>query len=189
MSSEPVAAGKSSFALIDPAAFLAHLELHPGARVLDAACGAGRYSVEIAGRLGGTGAVHAVDAWGEGIESLRQQVRREGLGNIHPIVADITRRLPLADGSIDVCLMATILHDLPAEGRDAALDEAARVLRPGGLLAVVEFKKVDRGPGPPQAVRISEPEAEALIGRHGFRRANAVGLGEFTYLVTFRKPV
>lgn len=187
MDKKPVAAGKSSFDLIDPAAFFASLQISPGARVLDMAAGAGRYSLEIAKLVGDRGMVHAVDAWEEGIESLRAAVREQGIANVAPIRADITGRIPLDDGSIDLCLMATILHDLAPEGQDAALGEAARVLKPGGALAVVEFKKVDRGPGPPARVRLSEEEAAAKIGRFGFRKTHGRELGEFTYLLIFRK--
>lgn len=189
MDEKPVAAGKSSYDLIDPAAFFAAVDIRPGARVLDMAAGAGRYSLEIAKLVGDSGMVHAVDAWEEGIESLRAAVRRQGLANVDPILADITGRIQLDDASIDLCLMATILHDLAPEGQDAALREAARLLKPGGVLAVVEFKKIDRGPGPPARVRISEPEAEQMLGRHGFRKTHGAELGEFTYLLVFRKAV
>lgn len=182
----PVAAGKSSFDLIDAREFLARIGLRKGDRVADLACGVGRYSLEIAKAVGPGGVVYAVDLWKEGIESLRQRTLEEGIGNVRPLRGDITERIPLDDGSVDLCLMATVLHDLPPERRGVALGEAARVLRPGGTLALVEFKKLDRGPGPPQRVRIAEEEAGALLAGFGFSTDYVGSLGEFTYLLTAR---
>jgi ubiquinone/menaquinone biosynthesis C-methylase UbiE len=187
MDKKPVAAGKSSFDLIDPREFFARVDLHPGTRVLDLGCGVGRYSLEISKRLGGNGLVYAVDSWEEGIETLKQTIRESGIVNIRPIVADIAERLPLEDASVDFCLMGTVLHDLSAADQSAALTQVVRVLKPGGVLALVEFKKVDRGPGPPKPIRISEQEAEAMIGEFGFLKTYCGDLGEFTYVLTARK--
>jgi SAM-dependent methyltransferase len=46
--------------------------------------------------------------------------------------------LPLADGELDAVVFFNALHHVPAEGMSAALAEAARVLRPGGLLYAME---------------------------------------------------
>jgi len=187
MGKKPVAAGKSSLDLIDAREFFARIDLPPGGVVLDLACGVGNYSLEISKALGGNGLIYAVDSWEEGIETLKQTIREAGTSNIRPIVADIAERLPLEDASVDFCLMATVLHDLSLAEQPAALAEAARVLKPGGVLALVEFKKVDRGPGPPMSIRISEQEAEAMIGTFGFQKTYCGDLGEFTYLLTARK--
>src|SRR5512135_969553 len=95
---EPVAAGKSSFDLIDAGEFFARLGLREGDRVADLASGVGRYSLEIAKAVGARGVVHAVDLWEEGVETLRRRVREEGIGNVRPLRADITERIPLDDG-------------------------------------------------------------------------------------------
>lgn len=189
MSKKPVAAGKSSFDLINPSDFFSNITISPGAHVLDAACGAGRYSIEISKLLDDKGLIHAVDLWDEGIESLKDTIRGKGLSNINAAKADITKHIPLENESVDLCLMATILHDLSPEEQDATLKEIARVLRPGGVLAVVEFKKINRGPGPPVHIRISEQEAEEKIKGYGFSRTHGAEIGEFNYLLNFTKTI
>jgi SAM-dependent methyltransferase len=99
----------------------------PGAtRVLDLGAGNGW----MARRLAGTFRVTALDADGSAL----------GLGalddaRVTRVVADL-ETLPLRSGSFDTVIAAAALHyalDLPA-----ALAEAARVLRPGGLLIVAD---------------------------------------------------
>lgn len=50
----------------------------------------------------------------------------------------VAQALPLADAEADVVAMANSLHHVPADAMDAAIAEARRVLRPGGVLYVAE---------------------------------------------------
>ena len=61
---------------------------------------------------------------------------------LHFSVQDM-RYLPYADGSFEVVIAANVLHLLPEP--DKALDEAARVLAPGGLLIVPTFTHAGEG--------------------------------------------
>lgn len=186
MTDKPIAAGKSSFDLVDPEKVFAELNLAPGMVLLDVACGAGKYALAAAGRLEGRGTIVAVDLWAEGIAALREEAGRLGLHNIRAEVADVTRRLPLEDGSVDTALLATVLHDLAVEGTEAdALREIARVLRPGGRLVIVEFDKVDSEPGPPAAIRLAPGEVKKIVVPCGFRMAGQKRVGLHNYLISF----
>ena len=187
MSKKPVAAGKSSFDLIDPAAFFANIEIPPNAQILDAACGSGLYTLELARLLDENGSIHALDLWDEGIENLKRAITEQGLANIHPLRADITQKIPLEDASIDFCLMATILHDLSPAEQDSTLNEIARIVKTDGILAVIEFKKIDKGPGPPLAIRISAAELEEQMKPYGFLATWQGDIGACNYLLTLRK--
>jgi len=187
MSKKPVAAGKSSFDLIRREDFFSNIDIDQDAQILDAACGIGLYSIEISKLLNENGLIHAVDFWGGGIELLNQAIREQGISNVSPIQADITEHIPLESGSIDLSLMATILHDLSATEQDATLKEIARVLNPEGTLALIEFKKIDKGPGPPITIRISPEEAEEKIAAYGFTLIRHAEIGDFNYLLNFRK--
>src|SRR3954447_23970558 len=83
--------------------------------------------------------------------------------------------LPLEDASADVVVFANSLHHVPGDLLDAALGEAARVLRPGGLLYLPEpvaegpYFELVRAVDDETAVRAA---AHAAIGRaaeHGVR--------------------
>jgi ubiquinone/menaquinone biosynthesis C-methylase UbiE len=53
-------------------------------------------------------------------------------------IAARAEKLPLADGSVDATLFFNSLHHVDPAAQGAALAEAARVLRPGGDLLVIE---------------------------------------------------
>ena len=185
MSSKPVAAGKSSFDLINTEEMFAIIDLKLHSIFLDLACGVGNYSVEIANRIGDKGKIYAVDLWQEGIAALNQKISVAGIKNIKTRVADITTRLPFEENSVDACLLATILHDLPSSGQRTAIQEIARLLKPGGMLNIVEFKKIDKGPGPPLRIRMDEQDVDSLVTKHGFTKVAGADVGEFNYLLRY----
>ena len=57
----------------------------------------------------------------------------------------------------------------------------------GGRFCLVEFRKLDRGPGPSVDKRIGPDDADELIVSHGFVRDILIELGEFTYLTRYVK--
>jgi SAM-dependent methyltransferase len=157
----PSAPGKhSSFEFVAHAPVLAALA--GAARVLDLGCGRGDWSVALARR--GT-PVLALDRWVDGLAWLRGRSR--GLPLL-PVRADLTAPLPLADASVDGVLLALVLHHLAGSDRaPGALAQIARVLRPGGVLAIVEFLPVPPPPGPPLAVRLPPAAVVALAAGAG----------------------
>ncbi len=184
----PPGAGKSSFDLIDVNAFFAALVLKPHMTVLDLGCGQGNYTLALAAAVGPEGVIYAVDLWEEGIAKLREEAAIRGFSQIRPILADLRGPLPLEAASVDLGLLATVLHDLVEAGTAArALEEAARLLKPGATLAILEFKKVEGPPGPPRHIRLAPEEVESLVEPHGFRRQRLTETGPYTYLVLFRK--
>jgi ubiquinone/menaquinone biosynthesis C-methylase UbiE len=188
---KPTGAGKSSFGLIDPDKLFSALDLREDAILLDAACGRGPYALAAAKLIGPAGRVYAFDLWAEGIEELQKEVDRRPAGSAASLVArvaDLSREIPLEEATVDVCLLATVLHDLIQDGTDAgALRETARVLKPSGKLAVVEFKKIKGPPGPPIHIRLSPEELDERLRPHGFQIQQTLDLGPFNFLTLWNR--
>jgi ubiquinone/menaquinone biosynthesis C-methylase UbiE len=185
-SEKPPGAGSSSIDLIDVDLFFQALALKPGMTVVDLGCGPGDYSIPIAKIIGKEGRVYAVDLWQGCIDFLKSEILRLAIANIEPLLADMSKRLPFEGESVDVCLMATILHDLKDnQSHDATLSEVKRFLKKGGIFAIVEFTKRDGPPGPPASIRLSPEETAMLVEPHGFIRKGLYDLGPCIYLAIY----
>jgi ubiquinone/menaquinone biosynthesis C-methylase UbiE len=114
-------------------------------QLLDLGCGRGAVLIEAAGRLP-TGRAVGVDLWsGKDQSRNRPEVTLANAAaagvsdRVDVQTADMTE-LPFADGSFDVVTSALAIHNIPSrERRCRAVDEAMRVLRPGGRLIVADF--------------------------------------------------
>ena len=139
---KPKGAGKSSFELIDTDILKQILPIHQGSVILDLACGKGLYSQFLSDLTGPSGLVYAVDLWEEGLQMLEEAARKKEDANILTIKADATRDIEIDDHSLDLCLMATVLHDFKEmNAEQTVLKQVLSLLKPGGYLAVIEFKK------------------------------------------------
>lgn len=179
-------AGRSSFSLIDPGRVFGQLQLKTGNTFLDMASGRGEYAIAASQIVGDEGLVYAIDLWQEGIVILEEQASARGIKNIKPILGDVGKRIPIENDSVDVCLMATVLHELVlTKSADGALKEAARVLNSHGSLGIIEFNKVERPPGPPIHIRLSPEDVGSIVTPHGFRKERVIDVGPHNYLITY----
>ena len=185
---EPTGAGKSSFGLIDTAQFFRELDLQKGVTFLDVACGWGSYSLAASDIVGKDGRVYAVDLWEDGILNLRKETVSKGNQNIEAFVSDVGQKIPIENDCVDVCLMATALHDFVRDQVDrGAMKEVVRVMKPEGILVIVEYKKKDGPPGPPKPVRLSPQEVDALVSAYGFKQKRYTEIGANHYLQIFNR--
>lgn len=110
------------------------LGLSGGHTVLDVACGPGNFTRAFAKTVGPEGLAIGVDASETMLSRGAADNARSGLGNIALIRGDAVR-LPFEDGSFDAVCCFAALH-LFADPHDALAD-MARVLRPGGRIAIM----------------------------------------------------
>lgn len=113
-------------------------------RLLDLGCGRGAVLIAAARRLP-AGHAAGADLWsgdqsGNRPEATLANAAAAGVADrVEVHTADMTS-LPFADGSFDVVTSALAIHNIPSpEGRYRAVDEAMRVLRPGGQLLVADI--------------------------------------------------
>ena len=113
-----------------------HRVIEPDARVLDLACGTGDLAFAAAARAI-HGAVLGIDASPKMIELARERAARERpSNNVRFEVGDMTS-LDVESSSVDAVTAGYGLRNVP--DYDRAVGEIARVLRPGGTLATLDF--------------------------------------------------
>ena len=109
--------------------------VRPGVAVLELGPGTGYFSIEAARRLGADGRLVCLDIQPPMLRDLRERLAAAGVANAHPVLGD-AHHLPLADASIDVAFLVTVLGEIP--DRVQGLAELRRVLKPGGTLSITE---------------------------------------------------
>jgi arsenite methyltransferase len=122
------------------------LALRGEEELLDIGCGRGAVLLAAARRLPG-GRACGLDLWRRSDQSGNDEsvtaanARAEGVGDhVELHTADMTA-LPFPDASFDVVTSSLAIHNLPTlDARCKALDEALRVLRPGGRLVVADIR-------------------------------------------------
>jgi demethylmenaquinone methyltransferase / 2-methoxy-6-polyprenyl-1,4-benzoquinol methylase len=141
---------------------VSRLEVGPDARVLDVATGTGAVALELVRRYGCS--VVGIDRSPEMLAVARRRVAAQALGAKIELLEKRAEALPFADASFDALTVTYLLRyvDDPA----ATIRELARVVRPGGTVASLEF-------GVPQAraaralwelyVRLALPLAGRLL--------------------------
>lgn len=170
----------------DPRALWRRVGLAPGMTVVDVGAGTGFYTFPAAERTGPDGRVFAVDRSRALVALVRARARARHLANV-VAVGSRPDRIPLRGGIADRVLLANVLHGLPP----STIAEAVRLLRPGGQLIDVDWKRSFRRPGPdgpPVAHRLSPAAARAVLQRYGLAPVRSGPFGPYLYVVVMERP-
>ncbi len=121
------------------ALILEEVPIKPGFQVVDYGCGPGSYITLLAGMVGETGRVYAVDAHPLAIKKVSGIIAKKNLKNVTALRSDCRTELP--DNSIDVVLLYDVFHAL--DDSDGVLKELYRVLKADGILSFQDHRMKD----------------------------------------------
>jgi len=150
----------------------------PGDRVLDAACGPGTYALRFAPRVR---AVVGLDYTPAMLGKARATAEERGLGNVAFSRGDVSA-IPFRTGSFNVVTCGFSIHHLLKPG--AAVAEFARVLAPGGRLALMDIivaepgradmnNRIETVRDPSHVHTHTQPELLKLVEAAGLRLSTA----------------
>ncbi len=109
----------------------------------------------------------AVDEHEELLQRLRDKVAAAPPAGRIQTVQTADNHVPLDDGAADRLFMVNVLHHVHDD--PAALAEIMRLLAPGGLLAAVDFARMERPIGPPNDHVLALDDARAVLAGTGLR--------------------
>jgi len=142
-------------------------DLHEGDTVLDLGSGGGIDVLLSARRVGPTGKAYGLDMTDEMLAVAEENMRKSGLTNVEFLKGEI-ESIPLPDNSVDVIISNCVIN--LSGDKDRVLNEAFRVLKPGGRFAVSDV--VVRG----QVPAVIRKSLELWVG------CVAGALGDYEYV-------
>jgi ArsR family transcriptional regulator len=146
--------------------------LDEGAVVADLGCGTGQAADALAPFVR---QVIAVDASAAMLKAARKRLAPHANVDLR---SGALESLPIADGALDAAMMLLVLHHVPDPAR--AVAEAARTLRPGGRLVVVDMLPHDRAEYRARMGHVwlgfAEADVVRILGEAGFGQARCVSL-------------
>jgi ubiquinone/menaquinone biosynthesis C-methylase UbiE len=150
---------------LQPTRVVELLRVAPDAWVADIGCGPGVFALPFA-RAVSQGLVFAVDVEPRQLDRLRERLAAEAVGNVVPVLASHdTPNLP--QGRFDLVFIGDTYHHLSE--RVAYVRGVARLLEPGGRLAILEYKPGPLRSGPPPDHRLAAGELEAELTQAGWQ--------------------
>jgi ubiquinone/menaquinone biosynthesis C-methylase UbiE len=156
------------------------LALGPDAVVADIGSGTGYFAVRFANMVP-KGRVYGVDVEPDMVRYLAERAKREHLENVVAIAgAPDDPRLP---EKADLVLMVDVFHHI--ENRTSYLRKLRASLKPGGRIAIIDFR-MDAPQGPPKAARVAPESVIAELKGAGYTLAQEHRFLPNQYFLVFR---
>jgi ubiquinone/menaquinone biosynthesis C-methylase UbiE len=171
---------------LDTGRIVAGLNFQKGMSIADFGCGSGYFTIIIAKLVGDTGKMYALDVQEAPLEAVKMRAQSEGLHNVMTIRAnlEVMGSTKLPDSSQDWVLLANILFQ--SQKKKEIIQEAKRVLKAGGQMLLIDWKKGSGG-GPPDSLRTDEATMQQFFIGEGLSATSHIDAGRFHYGIIFKK--
>ena len=174
---------------INPDNIIKGLNIPLGSKVADFGSGSGYFTLILAEVVGPDGLVSAVDVLQDKLNTIKSAAQARGLLNINYIRAnlEVSGSSSLDNGRQDTVLLANILFQ--SQQKEAIVKEAARVLRSGGELAVIDWEPTSVFGSKEPGFKISKEDASRLIAGLGFVVVRDLEVASNHWGVVFKKSI
>ena len=150
---------------------------------IDIGCGVGFAAIPFAKKMTG-GLVYACDLSEEMLAVLKSDLDETSIKNVKTIKMEEVS-VPLPDAIADGALMQNLHHEL-----DNAIDnlkECSRLLKPGGIVAVIDWKVMETPGGPPLEIRVDAKKIEKDMVDAGFDSIRSLDVFPYHSFVIAKK--
>ncbi|MFW9942567.1 MAG: class I SAM-dependent methyltransferase [Candidatus Thorarchaeota archaeon] len=171
--------GNTTEDFLNKEVILRELNILPGQTIIDVGCGNGYMSREFSKLVQQSGKVFALDRAKEAIERIKKETKGT---NIEPVEADITKKTPIDEKSVDLIYLSTVFHIFTKEQIEGFQKEAKRLLKSNGKLAIIEIQKENTPFGPPLDMRFSPEELKQAIK---LKPISFIKVGQYFYMQLF----
>lgn len=163
------------------------LGVDPGTIVADFGAGSGHYVFALADAVEESGTVYAIDVQQELLTKIKKDAEMNKLKNVKIIWADVEEEKgsTLQSESVDRVVMSNILFQL--EDKLGAFREAARILKKGARLLVVDWVDSFGGLGPQPGHVVPPQKARAFAESAGFVFERDIPAGAHHYGMIYKK--
>ncbi|MBI3582060.1 MAG: class I SAM-dependent methyltransferase [Nitrospinae bacterium] len=152
--------------------------------VVDVGCGLGFAAIPFSKKMPG-GKVYACDVSSEMLEAMKLEAKAADARNIIPVLSQ-EAKIPVETGIADLLLTQNLHHELHSAVE--TLLECKRILRRGGKIAVIDWKKEPMEFGPPQEIRVTAKKIGSDLREAGFVRIESLDALRFHTFIVARKP-
>ncbi len=165
-----------------PGEVIKALRLSPGDVIADIGAGGGYFTEKFSRSVGDAGRVYATDVQKIMIRKLHDRVKSRSLRNVTVVVGAFDDpRLP--DQSCDVAFFSSVYKEI--DGREAYMRKLGRGLKPGGRVAIIEYRLDAPEPGPEVSARLPEERVIREMGAAGYALAERFDFLPREYFLVF----
>lgn len=173
----------------DPGKVIEQAKVAEGMTVADFGAGVGFYAMQLARRVGPYGKVFAIDVDSDYLRRIRNEASKQALQQIEVIQGDLeaVKGTGILSASVDRVIIANVLFQSDNPG--AVIDEAKRILKHSGKIAVVEWADSFSQVGPHRDHVLTQEETRPLFESRGFKLESFIDAGSHHYglLYVFEK--
>ena len=141
------------------------LHISPRDVVADIGAGGGYFTERFSKTVGPFGLVYATDVQDVMLEDLKKRANARGLHNVKVVRGAFDNPM-LPENSCDLVFFSSVYKEI--ENRVDYMRKVRRVLKPGGRVAIIEYRPGATVMGPPPEMRLSSEQVKGELAASGF---------------------
>jgi ubiquinone/menaquinone biosynthesis C-methylase UbiE len=166
----------------EPDKVIKTLQLSPRDVVADIGAGGGYFTERFSKTVGPFGLVYATDVQDVMLENLKERARANGLHNVEVVQGEFDDPM-LPENSCDLVFFSSVYKEI--DNRLDYMRKVKRILKPGGRVAIIEYRPEEAAVGPPIEMRLSSEQVKQELAGSGFTLENEYDFLPREYFLVF----